>query len=100
MCLKTIKFKDLREIKAQLPKKKNYDNSDNGENEEIDIENYTWNRVNEEKLYMVMDYCPGGELFFHIQRVERFNEEAVKFYGSQLVLALEHLHKNTIIYRE
>ena len=52
------------------------------------------------KLYMVMDYCPGGELFYHIQRVERFNEEAVKFYGAQLVLALDHLHKNNIIYRE
>ena len=53
-----------------------------------------------QKLYMVMDYCPGGELFFHIQRVERFNEEAVKFYGAQLALALDHLHKNNIIYRE
>ena len=49
-----------------------------------------------QKLYMVMDYCPGGELFYHIQRVE----EAVKFYGAQLVLALDHLHKNNIIYRE
>ena len=47
-----------------------------------------------------MDYCPGGELFYHIQRVERFNEEAVKFYGAQLVLALDHLHQNNIIYRE
>jgi len=54
----------------------------------------------ESKLYLVTDYCPGGELFFHIQRVERFNEEAVKFYGAQLVLALEHLHLNNIIYRE
>ncbi len=53
-----------------------------------------------QKLYMVMDYCPGGELFYHIQRVERFNEEAAKFYGAQLVLALDHLHKNNIIYRE
>ena len=53
-----------------------------------------------QKLYMVMDYCPGGELFYHIQRVERFNEEAVKFYGAQLVLALDHLHKNNIKYRE
>lgn len=55
---------------------------------------------NNAKLYLVMDFCPGGELFYHIQRVERFNEEAVKFYGAQLVLALEHLHKNNIIYRE
>ena len=55
---------------------------------------------NPQKLYMVMDYCPGGELFFHIQRVERFNEEAVKFYGAQLVLAIDHLHKHNIIYRE
>lgn len=55
---------------------------------------------NPSKLYLVMDYCPGGELFFHIQRVERFNEEAAKFYASQLVLALEHLHLNNIIYRE
>ena len=53
-----------------------------------------------ERLYMVMDYCPGGELFFHIQRVDRFNEQAVKFYGAQLALAIDHLHKNNIIYRE
>jgi len=53
-----------------------------------------------QKLYMVMDYCPGGELFFHIQRVERFNEEAVKFYAAQLALAIDHLHKNNIIYRD
>ena len=55
---------------------------------------------NEKKLYLVMDYCPGGELFFHIQRVNRFNEDAVKFYSAQLLLALNHLHENNIIYRE
>jgi protein-serine/threonine kinase len=55
---------------------------------------------NEHKLYLVMDYCPGGELFFHIQRVERFNEEAVKFYAAQLILAIEYLHKNNIVYRD
>ena len=55
---------------------------------------------NEHKLYLVMDYCPGGELFFHIQRVERFNEEAVKFYAAQMSLAIDYLHRNNIIYRE
>lgn len=52
------------------------------------------------KLYFVVDYCPGGELFFHIQKVERFNEEATKFYASQMVLAIEHLHSLNVIYRE
>jgi len=47
-----------------------------------------------------MDYCQGGELFFHIQRVQRFNEDAVKFYAAQLILAIAHLHSFNIIYRE
>ena len=55
---------------------------------------------NSSKLYLVTDFCPGGELFFHIQKARRFNEEAVRFYSSQIVLALEHLHKNNIVYRE
>ena len=54
----------------------------------------------ESKLYLVTDYCPGGELFFHIQRVERFNEGAAEFYAGQIILAVEHLHKNNIIYRD
>ena len=54
----------------------------------------------ESKLYLVTDYCPGGELFFHIQRVERFNEGAAEFYAAQIILAVEHLHKNNIIYRD
>ena len=31
---------------------------------------------NEKKLFLITDYCAGGELFYHIQKVERFNEEA------------------------
>jgi len=53
-----------------------------------------------DKLYLVMDYCPGGEIFFHIQRVERFNEDAARFYAAQLVMAISHLHENNIIYRD
>ena len=28
----------------------------------------------EHKLYMVTDYCPGGELFFHLKKLRRFTE--------------------------
>eukprot|EP00903_Cladosiphon_okamuranus_P014163 g13162.t1 len=52
------------------------------------------------KLYLVLDYCPGGELFFHLSRYKRFPEGVVRFYAAELVLALKHLHDNNIIYRD
>jgi serine/threonine protein kinase len=55
---------------------------------------------NRQKLYLLTDFCPGGELFFHIQKIHRFNEEATKFYAAQITLALECLHSKDIIYRE
>jgi serine/threonine protein kinase len=55
---------------------------------------------NKQKLYIITNFLPGGELFFHLSRVERFNEASAKFYASQIVLALEYLHKMNIIYRE
>ena len=55
---------------------------------------------NSEKLYFCLEFCPGGELFFHLQRVENFDEEVTRFYSAQMVLALEHLHKHDVIYRD
>jgi len=48
----------------------------------------------------VIDYLNGGELFFHLRRQKCFNEERTKFYTSQLIMALEHLHDLGIIYRD
>jgi len=53
-----------------------------------------------DKLYLVLDYCPGGELFFHLSRYRRFPERVARFYGAELLLALGHLHKRGIIYRD
>ena len=55
---------------------------------------------NTEKLYFCLEFWPGGELFFHLQRVENFDEEVTRFYSAQMVLALEHLHKHDVIYRD
>lgn len=55
---------------------------------------------NTEKLYLVLDYCPGGELFFHLSRYRRFQEPVARFYAAELLLAIGHLHKNGIIYRD
>ncbi|CAD8123605.1 unnamed protein product [Paramecium sonneborni] len=52
------------------------------------------------KLYLVMDFCQGGELFFHLRRAYKFSEEQSKFYICEIIVALEYLHKNNILYRD
>jgi hypothetical protein len=59
-----------------------------------------WAFQTKDKLYFVLDYCAGGELFFHLGRLGRFRESMACFYAAQLVLALGHLHRHGIVYRD
>lgn len=52
------------------------------------------------KLYLILAYLGGGELFMHLEREGIFMEDTACFYLSEIVLALEHLHKLGIIYRD
>merc|ERR1712093_665410 len=52
------------------------------------------------KLYFVLEYCPGGELFFHLSRAGRFSEGRCRFYASEILLAIEYLHRLNIVYRD
>ncbi|KAG5648339.1 hypothetical protein DXG03_004911 [Asterophora parasitica] len=54
----------------------------------------------EQKLYLVLAFVNGGELFHHLQRESRFNEERSRFYSAELLLALEHLHELDVVYRD
>ena len=47
-----------------------------------------------------MDFMIGGELFFHLRKFHHFSEDQAKFYSAELLLAIEQLHKNGIIYRD
>lgn len=51
-------------------------------------------------LYMIFDYINGGDMFFHIERLGNFSEKDAQFFGAQIVLGLEYLHKNNIMYRD
>lgn len=53
-----------------------------------------------DKLYMVLDYMGGGELFFWLKKDKRFSEVRSRLYAAELVLALEALHNADIIYRD
>lgn len=52
------------------------------------------------KLYLILEYLSGGELFMHLEREGIFLEEPACFYMSEIILALEHLHNQGIIYRD
>jgi serine/threonine protein kinase len=54
----------------------------------------------DEQVVFVMDYVNGGELFFHLQKDRRFPEERVRFYVAEIILGLEYLHANGVLYRD
>lgn len=54
-----------------------------------------------EKLYLILEYAEGGELFHHLAMERMFDEDVAAFYMAEMVLALEHLHQNVgVIYRD
>ncbi|XP_031554011.1 ribosomal protein S6 kinase beta-1-like [Actinia tenebrosa] len=52
------------------------------------------------KLYLILEYLSGGELFMQLEREGIFMEDTACFYLSEISMALEHLHKMGIIYRD
>jgi len=53
-----------------------------------------------DKLYLVLDFLSGGELFYHLSQAARFDEWRAKFYCAQIGSAVGHLHSLDIIYRD
>ncbi len=54
-----------------------------------------------EKLYLILEYAQGGELFTHLAMERMFPEPVASFYLAEMVLALEHLHHTVgVVYRD
>lgn len=53
-----------------------------------------------DKLYMVLDYMAGGELFFWLKKDRKFSENRCRLYTAEMTSALEALHVADIIYRD
>ncbi|KAL7709194.1 zinc finger protein kinase-like [Lotmaria passim] len=51
-------------------------------------------------LVFVMDYLPGGELYDYLYPKLRLSPEATCTYAAELVLALEHLHRQDVVHRD
>jgi serine/threonine protein kinase len=54
----------------------------------------------QDHLYFILEFIQGGELFFHLHREIRFDDEKTRFYIAELILVLNFLHNNKVIYRD
>nr|BAE20161.1 phototropin [Mougeotia scalaris]BAE20166.1 phototropin [Mougeotia scalaris] len=53
-------------------------------------------------ICLITDFCPGGELYMLLDRQpsKRFPEYAARFYAAEILLALEYLHLQGVVYRD
>ena len=53
-----------------------------------------------ESVYYMMEYCEGGTLGSLMSRLQRFDEDMVRFYAAEIILAVKFLHKCGIVHRD
>ena len=52
------------------------------------------------KLYIITEFMQGGEMFFHLHKEKKFSNEKTRFYICEIVMAIDFLHKNKMMYRD
>jgi serine/threonine protein kinase len=53
-----------------------------------------------DKLFLLMPFVQGGDLFMHLKKRKRFGELEVRFFAAQIILGLTFLHEKSIIYQD
>ncbi|WOH16175.1 hypothetical protein DCAR_0935724 [Daucus carota subsp. sativus] len=54
----------------------------------------------EENLYLIMEYLPGGDMMTLLMRKDTLTEDEARFYVGETVLAIESIHKHNYIHRD
>uniref|UniRef100_A0A6P6Y3W6 [G-protein-coupled receptor] kinase n=1 Tax=Dermatophagoides pteronyssinus TaxID=6956 RepID=A0A6P6Y3W6_DERPT len=53
-----------------------------------------------DKLCFILDLMNGGDLHYHLSQHGVFNEQEMRFYASEVILGLEHMHRRFVVYRD
>ncbi|XP_046557397.1 beta-adrenergic receptor kinase 2-like [Haliotis rubra] len=53
-----------------------------------------------EKLCFILDLMNGGDLHYHLSQHGVFTEKEVRFYATEVILGLEHMHSRFVVYRD
>lgn len=96
--MKVLKKEEISEKQQEIHTKAERDILENISNPFIVKLHYAFQTP--DKLYFVLDFVNGGELFSHLRKAVKFDESRAKFYAAEIILALECLHENNIIYRD
>ena len=58
-----------------------------------------WTHHDNRFLYMLLEYVLGGELFTYLRTAHRFDNPTAVFFACEIVMALDYLHSQDIVYR-
>ncbi|GET87820.1 protein kinase A catalytic subunit [Leishmania tarentolae] len=56
--------------------------------------------MDKNRLYILLEYVVGGELFSHLRKAGKFPNDVSKFYCAEVILAFDYLHRKAIVYRD
>ncbi|CAD8043749.1 unnamed protein product [Paramecium primaurelia] len=51
-------------------------------------------------IAFVLEYSAGGELFYHLRRLKRLNEQEAQYYFVEICIGMAYLHSQNIVYRD
>ncbi|KAL3029072.1 hypothetical protein AAZX31_03G146000 [Glycine max] len=54
----------------------------------------------DEYLYLIMEYLPGGDMMTLLMRKDTLTEDEARFYVGETILAIESIHKHNYIHRD